>query len=315
MSSTARIDYSIRQNKSIERSIIFDGLRTIYSSLYSDTALLYIGFGSVWFTDFHLAHRHLGAAQMISIELDEITAKRAEFNKPYRTVRVIPGDSNDIIPDLLDQDSLGALPWIAWLDYDKAMDEDRLKQLDDLIRYIPDGSTVLTTFSATPGQYGKPNRRAEFVQDLLGFASPPDLKNIDLRDPDSLSQLLAVNVERRLCSISIDAGRTPAVPSFRLRYRDGTPMVTVGLHLPNGETQPDVRRLVDSSSWPGFVNSAITTPPLTTREIGAIRAMLPASGRLTRADLQSAGFDLEDDQLDAFTEHYNRYPTFAQLAF
>lgn len=315
MSSTARIDYSVRQNKAIERSIVFDGLRSLCAAMGPSRPPLYIGFGSVWFTDFHLAHRHLGIEHMISIELDEVTARRAEFNKPYRTIDVIHGDSNDVVPDLLERDDLAETPWIAWLDYDKALDEDRLQQLDDLTRYMPDGSTVITTFSATPGPYGRPNQRVKTIQDLLGFAAPSDLTDDDVRREDDLSRVLAESLERRLSSISIDAGRTPAVPLFRMRYRDGAPMVTVGLHLPSPSSIDGVRGIVADPSWPGIVEEAITTPPLTTREVGAIRALLPTSESITRADIQQVGFDLEEDQLYAFIAHYNRYPTFAQLAF
>ena len=315
MSSTTRIDYSIRQNKAIERSIVFDGLRSLYAGVRPSNPLVYIGFGSVWFTDFHLAHRHLGIDRMISMELDEVTAKRAEFNKPYRTIDVIQGDSNDVLPELLERDDLARRPWVAWMDYDKALEEDRLEQLDDLIRYMPDESTVVTTFSATPGPYGKPNQRVQRIQELFGFAAPDGLQNDDVRDEGGLSQVLADSLERRLRSISISAGRSPAVPAFRMRYRDGAPMVTVGLHLPSPETSDAVRRIINDLSWPGIVGAAITTPPLTTREVGAIRALLPATSSITRNDIQDAGFDLEEDQLDAFTAHYNRYPTFAQLAF
>lgn len=315
MSSTSRIDYSVRQNKAIERSIVFDGLRSLYSVMRPTRPLIYIGFGSVWFTDFHLAHRHLGIERMISIELDEVTAKRAEFNKPYRTIDVIHGDSNNVIPDLLDRGDLADTPWVAWLDYDKALDEDRLEQLESLTRYMPDDSTVITTFSATPGPYGKPNQRVSTIRDLLGFAVPGDLTSNDVRGEDGLSLVLSESLERRLLSISIDAGRTPAVPLFRIRYRDGAPMVTLGLHLPSPLSIDGVRGIVADPSWPGIVEEAITTPPLTTREVGAIRALLPAPGSITRADIQQAGFDLEENQLDAFIAHYNRYPTFAQLAF
>lgn len=317
MSSSDRIDYSIRQNKAIERSIVFDGLRMLYSAQgpHPLESLVYVGFGSVWFTDFHLAHRQLGVDRMISIELDAVTAKRAEFNKPYRTIEVIQGDSNDVIPELLDRGDLVASPWIAWLDYDRALDEDRLQQLDDLIRYMPDGSTVITTFSATPGRYGKPNQRVKAIQDLLGFAAPTDLRDADVREEGGLSRVLADSLERRLVSISIDAGRSLAVPAFRMRYRDGTPMVTVGVYLPDPGSVEETRKVVDSSSWPGIVDAAITTPPLTSREVGAIRALLPRAKAIGRADIQEAGFDLEEDQIDAFAAHYNRYPTFAQLAF
>ena len=100
MSSTNYVDFSLRQNKSIERLIVFDGLRRIIDTCALED-LIYIGLGSVWFTDFILAHRNLGIETMFSIEQDDIVFKRAEFNKPYRTLEVIHGESQDVVPELL----------------------------------------------------------------------------------------------------------------------------------------------------------------------------------------------------------------------
>ena len=91
-------------------------------------------------------------------------------------------------------------------------------------------------------------------------------------------------------------------------------MVTVGVFLPSAETEAFVKRVVDGSSWEGIVDDPITTPPLTAREVAALRALLPAKDVLTRQDVQDCGFDLEGDQIDAFAAHYLRYPMFAQLA-
>jgi len=315
MSSTGRVDYSVRQNKTIERSIVFDGLRRIYDAIGTKQAPTYVGFGSVWFTDFHLAHRQLGITKMISMEQDEITAKRAEFNKPYRTIEVIHGDSIDVVPELLERDDLRTTPWVAWLDFDKALDADRIQQLDDLVRYLPENSTLITTFSATRAQYCKPAQRVEALTNLFGFATSQRLQADDVREEDDLARVLAQTLEGRLVSLSLESGRPSAVPAFRLRYKDGTPMVTVGTFLPGASSAQAAHDLVAAEAWPGIVDAPVTTPPLTTREVGAIRAMLPARGAITRSDIQAIGFDLEDDQLSAFTAHYNRYPTFAQLAF
>ncbi len=315
MSSTSRIDYSLRQNKAIERSIVFDGLKDVYSLTSPREPLVYIGFGSVWFTDFHLAHRQLGVDDMISIEVDEVTATRAKFNRPYKTIEVLHGDSNDLIPELLERPDLRDRPWIVWLDYDKAMDEERIAQLDELARYAPNGSSIITTFSGTPGAYGRPNQRAKSISELFDFASPADLKVDHVRDEDDLSRVLAETVERRLVSVAIQAGRPRPVPLFSLRYRDGAPMVTVGVHLPGASSLEAVQELTEGKNWPGKVGKAITTPPLTSREVETIRSLLPAKTALTRADLQELGLDLEAGQLDAFVAHYRRYSLFAQLAF
>jgi hypothetical protein len=315
MSSTNRVDYSVRQNKTIERSIIFDGLRKIYDAIRTILPPVYVGFGSVWFTDFHLAHRLLDVTNMISMELDEITAKRAEFNKPYRTIEVIHGDSINIVPELLERNELKDVPWIAWLDFDKALDEDRIQQLDNLVRYLPRNSTLITTFSATRGQYGNPGDRVERLAELFDFATPEQLQARDVREEDGLARVLAQSLESRLVSLSTETGRPRAVPVFALRYKDGTPMVTTGVFLPDSSTAQTAHDLVMTDAWPGIIDEPITTPPLTTREVSAIRAMLPTIDAITRSRIQEMGFDLEDDQLSAFTAHYNRYPTFAQLAF
>lgn len=313
MSSSDRIDYSLRQNKAIERGIVFDGMRKIIGRLGIGSTAVYIGFGSVWFTDFHLAHRHLGVRDMISLENDPLTARRAEFNKPYRTIEVRPGDSVDLLPEMLSEKMLRERPWISWLDFDQALDEDRIQQLDDLVKDVPNNSFVVATFSATAGRYGKPNQRVERISDLFGFATP-EIGIDDVREELSLAAVLSRALSDRMVALSLDAGRTAAIPVFRLCYRDGAPMVTVGVYLPDTETENEVRAAVESADWDGLVEEPITTPPLTTREVIALRALLPSSGSLRRSDVVDAGFDLEDDQIASFTSHYLRYPTFAQLA-
>src|SRR3954470_6008578 len=123
MKSTNYVDFSIRQNKTIERGIVFMGLSRLRRAL-DGMEFVYVGLGSVWFVDFDLAHRELGIETMVSIEADDVLYERARFNKPYRTVEVVRGYSYDVIPLLLsDRADLTSHPWIVWLDYDEAMDE------------------------------------------------------------------------------------------------------------------------------------------------------------------------------------------------
>src|SRR5215469_15284764 len=98
-STTNIVNYSLRHNKCIERAIVFDGIRLILNQLSAMNAV-YIGFGSAWFSDFLLAHRILGIQEMISIEADPVTYKRAVFNRPYRTLEVLEGESSDRTPEL-----------------------------------------------------------------------------------------------------------------------------------------------------------------------------------------------------------------------
>ena len=52
------VNYSLRPNKSIQRTIVFEAVSILQGWLRLEN-LLYIGFGSIWFTDFQLAHKFL----------------------------------------------------------------------------------------------------------------------------------------------------------------------------------------------------------------------------------------------------------------
>ena len=199
------------------------------------------------------------------------------------------------------------------MDFDKSLNEDRLQQLDDLVQNMPPNSFLITTFSATAGQYGNPAHRVARLDDLFGFAMP-SVTTEDVRDEVGLGGVLARALLDRLVALSVQAGRPPAIPCFRLCYRDGAMMVTIGIFLPDEKSEGLVRDVVRAENWCGIVEDPVTTPPLTPREVTALRALLPADSSLTRDDVLACGFDLEDDQISLFSKYYLRFPIFAQLA-
>lgn len=319
-SSTNVVNYSLRQNKSIERSLVFDGARTLIDRLgLSD--FVYVGLGSVWFADFHLAHRHLRTQTMVSIEADPVTFERAKFNRPYRTVDVRPGLSSDVIPSLLAEPELQGRPWMVWLDYDQSVAEDELIELADLAGALPPDSFLLTTFSATPARYGKPVSRAQRLRELFGAAGPPpppdgQQDDVTLYKDEALALLLAECMENYLLSKALQKGRPGGyLPAFRLAYKDGTPMVTVGGFLPSPSRESDAAAVLASVEWECRLTQTIDTPLLTPKESLRLQEQLPAAGGvLTRAQVKALGFDLEEAAIEAFQRHYLRFPTFSQLA-
>jgi hypothetical protein len=314
VSSTNIVNFSVRQNKGIERSIVFDCLDRVIETLHL-TNLVYLGMGSVWFADFMLAHRLLGIETMISVEDDEIIFKRAEFNKPFRTVEVLYGSSVDVIPPLLTRDDLAGRPWIAWLDYDDEMDEDKLEELDELLRTLPHNSVLLTTFQAHPKGYGILQERPKRIKTIFGDAAPEGLSNRAYKDHERMMAILAKATEDFLVARSIQSARLGGfVPMVRLMYVDSMPMVTVGGILPSQENEAAARQLVADPNWPGIVTEVIQVPPLTPREVSALQAQLPNSTQLRREDVIKLGFDLAEEQLRSFTYHYLRYPQFAQIS-
>ena len=313
MSSTNIINFNLRQNKSIERAIVFDCVGDIVR-LLGLRELVYVGFGSVWFADFVLAHRLLSIDTMISIEQDDVIYERAKFNKLYRTLEVLKGLSSNVIPPLIERPDLADRPWIAWLDYDNDIDESKLRELVELIRVLPKNSILLTTFSTYAAKYGRNENRPDYLNQLFGESTSETLTPMDTRNQDGLSKIIADSTERFLVSAAIRLGRPGAFhPAIKLMYRDTAPMVTIGGVLPTPEDEGSIRQLLSSPEWSGRSDKLIQAPHLTPKEVLALQAGLPSLQRITRGDVQKMGFDLHEDQLDSFVDHYIRYPQFVQV--
>ena len=313
MPSFDAINYSLRPSKSIQRKLVFGGVRILQNHLHLER-MAYIGFGSIWFTDFTLAHKLLGVDDMISIEGDDIGYQRAIFNAPYATVRVEHGRSNDILPNLYKAPSLAGRPWMAWLDYDYELNESVRDDIRSLIENVPADSIVLITFNGSDRRYGqRPAERPARLKTLLGSVVPDGLAPEACKDESMQATLANLSLDF-MKSIAADLARPGGfVPAFRVIYKDSTPMVTVGGILPSKGAARITSDVVNAPNWRGRPAKRVTAPHLTMREAATLQAKLPSAIRLTRSVVQDLGFDLEDEQIEAFETYYREYPAFAQI--
>src|SRR5690349_11519838 len=113
MGSYEHINYSLRPAKHVERKMLVESFRKL-SEFDAIRNYRYIGFGSIYFSDFHLLHKSLGITNMLSIEKDEHNQSRFEFNSPFDCVDIKFGMSDAILPTLEWEN----IPTIIWLDYD-----------------------------------------------------------------------------------------------------------------------------------------------------------------------------------------------------
>lgn len=309
------VNYSLRPNKSIQRSLIFEGYKTLQEQLALDD-ILYIGFGSIWFSDFISAHKNLHIDRMISIESDDIGFRRAEFNKPFRCVDVKNDISTNVLREISENKSLRSVPWFVWLDYDGVLDESVVEDLRLVIENAPPNSALITTFNAdnrNMKNYGKPKDRPERLKNLLGDVVPDDLSK-EKCDGTQFAETLADLTSNFLKSSALQISRPGGFEAaFRVHYRDGADMVTVGGFLPNIGTKSTVRQIIESPQWPCLPKIAVTTPPLTLKESAILQAQLPRTKRLTRAAIRRLGFDLEEEQILAYEMYYKYYPAYAQI--
>lgn len=135
--SYEKINYSLRPAKAIERRILGE-LFTRLNVFSPVERYRYVGFGSIYFSDFILFHRMFGFKNMISIENEGHNKKRFKLNSPFRFVKILFGEAIAI---------LQTLKWgrknIVWLDFDDPLDLDMLLCIEYLSKNLTSGSLLI----------------------------------------------------------------------------------------------------------------------------------------------------------------------------
>ena len=201
MASFDSVNYSLRPSKSIQRQLVFEGVRILQSHLDLDR-LVYVGFGSIWFTDFVMAHKLLGIDDMVSIESNRIGFCRAVFNSPYATVRVREGISSNVLPTLYDDGVIARRPWMIWLDYDCEFNETIRDDTRSVIENVPANSILLITFNGNEMKYGQATDRPERLRELFKGVVPDGLPKRACKDE---------RMQETLASLATNFGLSPLV--------------------------------------------------------------------------------------------------------
>lgn len=312
MASFNAVNYSLRPSKSIHRHVVFDGLARLIAHMHLQD-IVYVGMGSIWFTDFVLAHRVLKIRDMISIEKDDVGKARAEFNAPFSTITVKHGTCAEKLPELCSDTQLKARPWIVWLDYDYEFNENVAIDLRFIVENAPINSVILATFNGVESKYGRMPERARNLRGIFGNVTPDDIPKERLQKP-AMQETLSDFGLSFLKAAALEKARPGGfIEAFRIIYTDSSPMITVGGVLPAPDAVGMSRAVANGASWPGRPGKPIVAPHLTIKEAIALQKALPREAALTRTDVQAMGFDLELDQIEAFQQYYLQYPSFAQI--
>ena len=313
MASYDTVNYSLRPSKHIQRQLIFEGIRTLHSCLALNN-VAYVGFGSIWFTDFVMAHKMLNIKDMVSIEKHTIGYRRAVFNAPYATVRVERGYSSQILPKLYADETLQDRPWVVWLDFDIAMSEAIVDDIRSMLEHGPPSTIFLTTFNGRGSKYGAANDRPGRLKELFGDVVPDDLSKERCKDEDGAMQWTLANLAVDFMkSVAAPIRPDGFIPAFRAVYEDTTPMITVGGILPKAPSGPEIRTVVNDAEWRCQPTEKIVAPHLTMREALALQSVLPCKEHLSKKMVRSLKFDLEEEQIRVFEKYYKEYPSFAQI--
>ena len=311
--SYEKVNYWVRPAKSIERKMLCEALQRLrtFAALES---YWYMGFGSIWFSDFIVFHRGLGLSRMTSIEADRGNRQRFERNRPYGFVDLLFGTSHDVLPQLA-----WDAPAILWLDYDSRLDAAKLSDISSFSAGCAPGSVLIVTvdakrFDLNPDALGAD---LDTLSGELGVGNVPfGTTPKQLREDWGLARVYRDVVDSTIRDTLL-ARNGRLAPEDQLRYdqlfnfhySDGTPMLTVGGLIGSATQSQDVCR--DAFAGLSFVRTSddpylISVPILTFREIRHIEASLP--------DAQSAAGDLgiREDEVAKYVELHRYFPTFTE---
>lgn len=318
--SFEEFNYALRPSKNVERKIIIDCLLSLKDK-FGFPAYKYIGFGSMWFCDFILAHKTLGIEDLISIERKEY-ADRALFNAPYRCVKVIGGEASDV----LKTQGVNTHRSIIWLDYDSKLDGPVLNDLQFLCRESINGTIIIATLNANVKQLDNV-KNVEGVQlfglDALEYiVRDPDLLPTGIKSEDltieEFPSIVAKILFERIKSATVKSGRSERfLPIFNICYADSTPMVTVGGMIGNDEEEKKINYGELSKKFyciRGEDQIVISVPPLTQKEKLTIDQLFPSPTVPTEDEIKKKmGFSLKKEIIQAYHLLYLHYPTYGEV--
>ncbi len=280
-SSFRKIDYSLRPAKYAERKMLAEVFRRL-SHFGPVEDYVYVGFGSVWFSDFILFHRALGIREMISFEQSSGSKDRFEANKPYRVdVRYMKASKG-----------LTTLDWqrhhFIWLDYDTTISGEVLSDARTVATEARSGTLLAVSIqcvaaseledAANEGELSGIERfRQAYGRDRVGDGIHED----DLYGWPfgrlSRSMIFA-EIEQSLSARNAQAHAIDFYPVCEIEYQDDAKMTTlVGVFV-----APEDK---DKFTWCEFDRLdfvpdpskpvRIEMPKLTVRELRQIEQQLP----------------------------------------
>ena len=338
--SFERIDYQLRYNKHIERKLVFDVLVRAMP-LVGFEQHRYLGFGSMWFSDFRLAHRVLGLGEMISMERKEYE-DRANFNRPYRCITVKGEDSTEFLRTV-EWNS----PFISWLDYDGCLELSVVEDLGLFLDGCPANSIVLVSVNSGRANY-RPKAAAARdvgkristalgqVEALLGagvvpprFEPAPPVSGAahgDVREAEFAEflaeALLAFMTHRvakggRKFGETVDGKAIPMrfLPLFNFCHKDGAEMVTVGGVVCSGQDEDnpwcnDLALGVERNADRLPKHRRLDLVPLTLKEKLTLDSCLPHAEVDFMTEAKQKGIGLDDAELLKYRRYYSHFPVF-----
>lgn len=306
------INYMLRPNKNVERKLIIATLKKL-ESRFQISKYRYVGFGSMWYSDFVLMHKLFGMSDLVTIEKQKSRKKRVEFNKPFACIRVRMEEAATALGEILD-----VTPSIVWLDYDGPLEGAMTGDIETAVGAMSSGSMILVTVNALVDQLkGKKDEDVELSPEEYLASICEDKSLIDKKDRltrNEFPALAADILQKRLKSAVLE--KKPGceyIPIWTYWYADDAEMITVGGMIAHGADQANYHAS-GAATLPFVTGTAvfeIELPILTEKEKRALDRLLPSDVALDPAKLD---FELRPSEVAAYQSFYLEYPVFNEMA-
>lgn len=315
--SYRKIDYSLRPAKHAERRM----LCTIFGRLGPFCRVedyKYVGFGSLWFSDFILFHKQLGIRDMTSIERFGKANARFVKNQPFRSVAMDFREASAVLP---------SLDWtrqhFLWLDYDDPLAEGMLLDVATVASHAATG-TVLTVsvqcvqaaeVDAASKDPGGPGAFDRFLDQFGNERVPGGTSLGDLYGWKfgSLSRrMVSMEIEAALARRSLSSGIKFTFHEIcSIEYKDDAMMTTIcGIFVLEDDLEKVQSCAFDKLDFlpDGQKKLRIEMPKLTIREIRHIEQKLPLdAGEVLEIE------DIPEKEIQNFVKIYRYFPNFSVL--
>jgi len=280
------INYSLRPAKHIERKMIAEYLNrlTVFGKLSS---YRYIGFGSLYFTDFILFHRSMGFTDMLSIEQDTSSKSRFEFNRPFKCVKLDFRHSSEVLAELA-----WTKKTIIWLDYDGQLNKGCLSDIAEFFSKATTGSVFMISINA---EFNKSSIDAfKNFEEAIGKENMPIGVTVkDMRGAGAgkvLRKIIINQIEKTLSArngVLLPQHKMNFAQMLNFQYADGARMLTIGgVIWKNSQAA-----ILQNNPWDdlSFIRKSdepyvIDAPCLTLKEIRYLEAHLPIGTEKTKRE-------------------------------
>lgn len=316
--SSMSVNYNVRPCKSVERKMMCE----IISKLVTFDRVCnyrYIGMGAKYFVDFSLLHKEFGINKMYSMEIssDENNKERFEFNKPFNCIKMLFGNSCDIL-------NSASLEWqdiknIIWLDYDGGIKSNQLQDVEKCIEKMASGSIIFTSFNSDLGdafKKGLPKEKLDIYcsridnEALVKLLSPKDMSKEKIyQTTNKMYDMVIKNkILERNSTVIEEKDKLNYRQLIYFKYNDSkATMLSLGWIIYKNE---DVDKYENCNfSELEFYNDTdkpydITVPNFTYKELTVLNRNMPN----VTYPIEEAKF-LKEDEVKAYQKIYKYYPT------